>query len=213
MKKFFVVAMLTSIMLSCQESKENAVQKLPKQYDRRVGEQIPLEVANRWVNNFSGATSAGRQQSSFSVDADVLSTLLVSVEEKLGVVLHHATDESNAHHLLLFTMDVDGQLFSGDILDVSSGTMINASTAKNWATNYAEAHPATPWYHFFGSDIFSEIQSNEAFDYVDITRALNENNEEQILLFVYNTKGVQGGRSETEVLVFDKSNPCPPCSL
>lgn len=213
MKNFQVLIMLTSILLSCQESKDNAVQQLPKKYDRRVGEQIPMEVARRWVNNFSGANPAGRQQSSFSIDAEILSALLIRVEEKLGVVLHHAIDESNANHLLVFTMDNDGKLFNGDILDASSGELISASTAQTWAANYAEMHPATPWYHFFGSDIFSEIQSNEAFDYVDIARGLNENDEEQILLFVYNTKGALGGRSEAEeVIVFDKSNPCPPCS-
>jgi hypothetical protein len=212
MKKFFVFTMLMSLLLSCQEPKENAGQKLPKQYDRRVGEQIPLEVANRWANNFSGTTTTGRQQSSFSVEADVLSELLVSIDEKLGVILHHATDESNTNHLLIFTMSNDGQLFNGDILDASSGKLISATIAKSWAVNYAESHPVTPWYHFFGSDVFSEIQSNAGFDYVDIVRGLNETDEEQLLLFVYNTKVISGGRTLAEVTVYDKSSPCPPCS-
>lgn len=212
MKKFFVVTALTLAMLSCQESKE-ASQKLPKRYDRSVGEQIPLEVARRWANNFSQAHSSGRQESSFSVDAQILSSLLGSIEEKLGVILHHGVDETNTNHLLVFTMGADGELFKGDILDASTGSFINENTARKWAATYVSLHPGTPWYHFFGSDIFSEIQSNKAFEYLDIVRGLNERDEEQVLLFVYNTRGIESGRIEgNSVQVYDVSQSCPPCS-
>ncbi len=211
MKKLFIAVLITSVLTSCHESKDNT-QKFPKHFNRQVGEQIPLSVANRWVGNFSSYTK-GRTTGAYSLDAETLNDIIGDASQQLGVVIHHGLDVNNDYHPMIFAMNDDGQLFTSDILDLSTGLLVSAEQAHDWAANYSETHAATPWYHFFGSDVVREIQSNEAFNYVDIVRGLNDENEEQVLLFVYNTKGVSGGRTDGEdVTVYDASNPCPPCA-
>ncbi|HEY0652420.1 MAG TPA: hypothetical protein VGD65_04790 [Chryseosolibacter sp.] len=212
MKKIFLLLTLITCIVACQDSKD-AAQNLPRRYDPSVGSQIPLNVAYAWVANFGGSVAAGREQSSYSFSAATLGQLL-SATEGPGVVFHHATDGNGAPRMMMFTLGAEGELFQSDILDLSTGAILNAETAQQWAAAYAAAHPATPWYHFFGNDIFTEIQSNEAFEYVNVVRALNNEGEEQVLLFVYNTKNIQGGRIEgEEVTVYDVSSPCPPCEI
>lgn len=213
MKRFLLLAMLVSSVIACHESREASDQNNLKLYDKRVGEQIPLSVATRWAETFSATVPAGRTASTFSVDAAVLDQLISPVEDRLGVVFHHGLDDANEYRLMMYALDEDGQLFKNETIELSSGDNVDAATARIWANNYAESHPTTPWYHFFGSDVFVEIQSNDAFEYIDIVRGLNDESKEQVLLFVNNTKDVEGGRSVGEqVTVYDFSQPCPPCS-
>lgn len=212
MKKILLVIALGLFIIACHDSKDSAVQKLPKRYDKTVGGQIPFAVAVRWVKNFGGTITTGREQSDYSISAEALSQLLSS-NEGPGVVFHHASDENGTYHILLFTLGANGELFQSDIFDLATGQILNSVTAIAWAQNYADEHPATPSHHFFGNGIFFEIQSNPAFEYVSAVRALNEEDEEQVLLFAYNTRNLTGGRTEGEdVVVYDMSSPCPPCS-
>lgn len=204
---------LVSGIVSCHESRETSDQQNLKLYDKRVGEQIPMSVATRWAENFNAVAMAGRTSSTFSIEANVLAELINPIDERLGVVFHHGLDNSNEYHLMMYALDDDTRLFENAIIDLTTGERLDAETAKMWADQYAQVHPATPWYHFFGSDVFVEIQSNDAFDYIDIVRGLNEESKEQVLLFVYNTKGVDAGREKGEgVTVYDVSQTCPPCS-
>lgn len=214
MKRFLLPAVLVAMVFSCHEPRENTTQKIPRLYDKRVGEQISFDVATRWAKSFNTVNMTGRTSSTYALDANALAQLINPVDERLGVVLHHGLDDSNQYRLMMYALDEDSKLFKNKILDLASGDIIDGTTAKEWAANYAAEHPATPWYHFFGSDVFAEIQSNDAFEYVDIVRGLNEESKEQVLLFVYNTKGVSGGRSEgADVTVYDVSQGCPPCAV
>ena len=212
MKKFLVVTVLVSGLLSCQESKDNNMQKLPKRYDKSVGEQIPVDVAYRWIRNFNKITMAGRVSNAYSINAATLASTIGNVKGRLGVVLHHGLDDSGEHHLFMFAIDEDGVLFKNQIVDVANGGIVEEAIAKSWSNKYALEHPSTPWYHFFGSDVFSEIQSASNFSHIDIVRGLNENNAEQILLFVYKTEATSGRSQGESMIVYDLANPCPPCS-
>lgn len=213
MKKILFAVVSTILFVACHDSKDNAAQKLPKRFDSSVGGQIPLNLAYSWVKNFGGSITTGREQSPYSFSAATLSQFLVASEGP-GIVFHHATDENHVHHILMCSIADDGSLFQSDILDLSAGVLVDATTAERWAKRYADAHATTPWYHFFGNDIFEEILSNEAFEYVNVVRALSDDDQEQVLLFVYNTGEISGGRSEgQDVTVYDISSPCPPCSI
>jgi hypothetical protein len=196
MRKVLLFA-LVAFVLACQDSKDRAIQNLPLGYDKSVGEQISIDVANKWVRNIRGSLSAARGQSQYSVSEHTLAQLLDN-NEGPGVVFHNATDDTATHHILMSTLNSNGALFTGYIFDLSSGATLNSATAQIWTKNYADAYPAIPLYHFFANDIFSTVQSNEAIEYVDIVRALNDENEEQILLFVYNSKVISGGRTQGE---------------
>lgn len=212
MKKILLAVLVISFAFACHDSKDNASQQLPKRFDKSVGEQIPLNIAYAWVKNFGGSITTGREQSPYSFSAAKLSEILATSSGP-GVVFHHATDQHAAHHILMFTLTEGGELFQSDILDLSTGLIINNATAQQWAKTYADAHTTTPWYHFFGKDIFQEILSNETFEYANVVRAANDEGQEQVLLFVYNTKEISGGRTDGEdVTVYDVSYPCPPCS-
>ncbi|HEY0739889.1 MAG TPA: hypothetical protein VGD40_00455 [Chryseosolibacter sp.] len=213
MKRHLLFAVLVSCLTACLDSRETTDHKSPKLYDKGVGEQIPFSVATRWAESFNAATLAGRTASTFSLEADALAHIIDPVNERLGVVFHHGMDSNKDYRLMMYALDQDAELFKNKIVDLASGQIVDASTARAWAKQYAESHPATPWYHFFGRDVFVEIQSKEAFNYIEIVRGLNEELAEQVLLFVYNTKRIAGGKIQGEsVTVYDVSQTCPPCS-
>jgi hypothetical protein len=212
MKKILFVVIVTTFAIACQESKESTDQ-IAKAYDRKVGERIPLAVANRWANNFATLTASGRTGTPGSVDAAMLTNFIGANENILGVVFHHGLHANGDYRLMMFTIDTEGTLFKSDVLDLSTGEMISKEEAVASGERYSLQHPGTPWYHFFGSDVFAEIRAHDNFNYLDVVRGLNDSDEEQVLLFAYNTRGAAGGRTEGEdVTVYDMSNPCPPCS-
>jgi hypothetical protein len=133
MEKILLVSALALVLISGHDSKDNATQKKPKHNDKRVGEQSPFDVAKRWSKNFSQQVAAGREQSDNSVSKEMLVNILNASAGKVGVVFHHATDDTSNYPTLMFTIEDDGALFESEILDLTTVLIIDNTTARLWA--------------------------------------------------------------------------------
>jgi hypothetical protein len=207
-KSIFAVLLLT---VGCREASDDSasIQTL----DVNVGHEIPLETAERWMALYKTKSTTGRE-GSYSVTALQLENLLQPVTDKIGVAFHHATDENGVYHILLIPVSAQTSLWNSPIvIDANTNTAIDNNTAEAWAKRYKDAHAGEVWYHFFGVNMFNEITSRSDFNYFDIAPALNDNNEPQLLLLVWNNKGNStGGRSKDGgPVTYDDSNRCPPC--
>jgi hypothetical protein len=208
MKTLFFVCSMALILQSCQDSKESAD---IRKFDRNIGQQIPLETAKRWT----GRTNiSARGNSLFEISSEVLRQSLDAVDKKIGVVLQHAQDDAGAHHILIAPLQESSSVESlTTFIDANTNGFVSTTTARSWLGAYADANPNKPLYHFFGSVVFDEIVSNASFNYMEIVPAMNDNEEPQLLLFVWNNLATSSGRTQSDQLVvYDFSNPCPPCA-
>jgi hypothetical protein len=210
MKRMSAFLCLIVLLSSCHESRE--VAKVPVKFKKSIGQQIPLNVARDWVNHYKNKFNAGKERSHYSISSENLSSLLGTHDNKVGVTLHHGLDDQQQHHILILPVFDNAELWSASqAVDANSNTLISTHVASHWASSYSAKHTNEIWFHFFGIDVFTEIRSNPAFNYVSITEGLNENGR-QLLLFVHNTKNVNNGKvNEDNVTVYDVASQCPPC--
>jgi hypothetical protein len=105
---------------------------------------------------------------------------------------------------------IPGRIF----VDANTGMKISQDLAREWTQNYQNAHPGKIWFHFFGQNIFNEMMAIPFFSTLDIQPALNDLDlSHQLLLIIWNTT-ILGGRTTREgTIVYDASNPCPPCPI
>lgn len=209
----FFAALVSAFAMSCREAADNtsAATEL-RQQEVAVGQQIPLATAERWISFYKEESSKGRiQDAAYRIDAAMLKQLLDAVTDESGFALHHATDEEGVHHVLITAMGGNHNLWQAPVADANTGTLLPGSTAMAWAAKYTSTHVGQIRYHFFGMDVFNEISNNTAFNYMDIVPALNDSSEPQLLMMVWNNKGLEGGRTkEVPAVVYDVSSPCPP---
>jgi hypothetical protein len=206
MKKLIIILMVATIF-SCEDVREHNADADQK-FNRKVGGQISLETAERWISRFRSV--AGREES-FAVSSASVAALLSGVENKLGIVLHHATHDDGAHHILMIAVKDDLLLWTnGPVLDATTDQFVNESTANVWAERYKEANPSAAWSHFFGADTFEEINATPGFTQMEIVPALNDEGKPQLLLYVW-SESLSGGKMKNETLqVYDMSWVCPP---
>jgi hypothetical protein len=209
MKKLLSVLGILTALYACQDSRETTSSNTP-QFDKSIGKEIPYSVAQRWMNNLT--LNVGRVSgAAASVTTKQVTSLIT--EDVYGLAFHHTLDNRGAYHLVVVPASDTELDWRGNVLDATTGQLISGATATSWASNYATAHSSEIQYHFFGANVFNEIEavSSEA-SHVDIEPALNDEGKPQLLLLVWKNNGVTYGRTEAETLmVFDASSPCPPC--
>jgi hypothetical protein len=215
MKKNFAFIFAALLAISCREANENSI--AAEKLDANVGHQILLETAERWIGFYNSKNVNGREGSTYKVSDDQLKKVLQGSTNFLGVIFHHAIDDAGASHILVTSIGEEATLWNSSVIvDANSNSMIETAAAKRWAKKYEAAHPGEVWYHFFGAKMFNEITSNANFNYFDIAAALNDDNQPQLVLLVWNNKsGGTGGRvmDGGVVVAYDFSSPCPPCQL
>ena len=216
MKCFTGLSLLFALLLSGCETKENHAGKSGA-FNKNAGKQIPLETAMRWIENRKSQTGARTEEQQGIISAGMLREALKG-SDNIGISLHHAVDADGADHILAVTVTENSTaenplINSPFIIDTYTNAALDASTAQNWVANYTGAHPGEIQYYFFGLHIFNEILDNPAFNNMEIVAALDEKNEPQQLLFVWNdSESSSGGRTQIDLVVYDLSSKCPPCA-
>jgi hypothetical protein len=201
----FVLLILS--LSNCDERVEKNETDANNIFTKSVGGSISPEVAARWVERRRSHAS-GREQN-FNVTADKLNALLDQVDDKLGVILHHAQDPDGEHHLFITPVKSDLQSWSnGSVLDAATNEFTDALQAKNWVLDYKEKHPDGPWSHFYGIDLFDEIRAIEALNRLEIIEGEDESGKFQTLLYAW-ANDLQSGRTQEQASVFDISLICP----
>ena len=210
-------------LMSCHDSRED-VKKTTVETEvyKTIGEEIPFETGLEWIRYHNEKNSGqGRTEllSSFNVSSDKMNQLVASISNVVGMAFHHAYDENGIKHILVIPVDGSMTLWSsipGRIyVDANTGTEISQNTASAWAANYKNAHPSNIWFHFFGINTIQEMCALPFFNSVEIQPAISLLNlTPQLLLVVYNEDLIPLGRTATSPgVMYDASNPCPPCAV
>jgi hypothetical protein len=208
MKKIITCLVLFSILINCQESKENITEN---KFSKNVGQKIPTDVAERWAARFRDSNLGSKTQSNSSISANTLNSLMELLNDFNGIVFHHALDNNGHYHTLLIPFTEGTPLWNvSHVIDSESDMMIDPTLAKQWAENYIAENPNGIWSHFFGSHVFDSILSRTTFERVDLVHGSNDLSQPQVLLYVIYAATSQNGRSEGESIeVYDMSSPCP----
>lgn len=223
MKKtlYFAVALFSMSILACQDGKEEAKNIADLSYYRNIGKQIPTQTGYRWMDVYRAENHlAGREKpSGYALSKENLASLSGSVENLIGIVFHHATDDAGTHHFLLIPIDESLQIWSPDkqIIDANTDAAISYEEARQWSKNYQASNDGGILYHFFGKGVFDDLSAIPFFEYIQIEPAISDVNfTAQVLLIVNDLSvDVSSGRSEyLEAVIYDMSIKCPDdCSL
>jgi hypothetical protein len=226
MKSSVVFATLCAALFltSCQENKEDVRNPLSqKDFYKTIGEAIPFETGMEWIDNYRHQVSGGGRTEGllgYSVSRYEMNVLLSSIEDPVGVSFHYGTDLLGITHIVIIPVDASMSLWSsipGRIfVDANTGAEIPQSVASSWAAAYRNAHPNDIWFHFFGKNIFDDIEALPYFDEIDIERGTNtvELTPELLLVIWNNTLNLGLGRTmDQHATVYDASNACPPCAV
>ncbi|HEY0655853.1 MAG TPA: hypothetical protein VGD65_22110 [Chryseosolibacter sp.] len=223
MKKslYFLVALFAISVLACQDGKDQAKDLADFSFYRNIGKRIPTETGYRWMDVYrTNLKLAGREKpSGYALSKENLAALSASVENLVGIVFQHGTDDSGAHHFVLIPIDESLQIWTSGklIIDANTDSPVSPEEARQWAKNYQAGNPGSIMYHFFGKHVFDELSTISFFEYIQIEPAINDVNfAPQVLLIVNDlTADVSSGRSQyEEAVVYDMSSACPThCSL
>ncbi len=212
---------LAMSLFTCQDSRDAVTSPSETDFYKTVGEEIPFETGMQWIDYYQDQNNSSGRASLFEnyeVSAGQVESILSSVSNVVGVAFHYGTDVWGTKHIILIPVETSLSLWSsipGRIyVDANSGNTISQSTAQSWATNYKNAHPSDIWFHFFGANIFDDIQAVPYFEHLDIEPGINVLNlTPQLLLVVWNEDLILGRSQDEEGRTFDASNPCPPCGI
>lgn len=219
----FATAMLLVLsVFSCQDTKENLRDPLSeKDVYKTVGEAIPYETGMEWIEFYKRQQhDQGRLDllTPYNISATQVDALLNSVPDLVGVAFHYGIDEFGRTHIVAIPVDGSLSLWSADgrvLIDANTNSRVSLDIAKSWAENYQKLHADAIWFHFFGKNVFDSMRAIPYFDDVNIEPAINVLNlQPQLLLVINNDDLVSFGRTADETgIVYDASNPCPPCAV
>jgi hypothetical protein len=221
--KNLIITMISVLMLSgcSQEVNENTLTERQNKIDRTTGEQIPLQVADRWIQAYNSQyENSGRVANTnhYAISAAEIQSL--ANPNLFGIAFHHALDNNGIHHILAIGIDETKHLWSTvnnrPCIDANNNTLIERSIAKEWTENYKASHPSEVWYHFFGQDTFNEMKNIAFFKEVEIVPALNDEQVPQLLLVIEDLDSRESSRmmdtdNPESIIVYDKGGVCPPC--
>jgi hypothetical protein len=219
---FYFALSLALSMVTCQETRDELNKPITeKDIYKTIGEEIPFETGMQWIKYYQDQQSGqGRTEllSSYIVSSEQMQEMEASVTDLVGVAFHHAIDDNGEKHIILIPLDgtlrlwtsISGRIF----VDANTGEEISQSVAAAWAQNYKDQNPYKVWFHFFGKDIFDQMNALPFFNSVDIQPGVNILNlTPQLLLVVWNDDLISIGRTQdSPAVVYDASNACPPCA-
>src|SRR5688572_10121147 len=172
-RSMFVMVMYFGLsLLACQDTKEDI--KPNNESLKAVGEQIPFETGMQWIDFYKEKNhdEQGRLGlSSYSVSDVQVQAMLQSVTDIVGVSFHYGIDHLGTKHIIVIPVDQSLKLWSaipGRVyVDANSGEQISQDIASAWAARYRNQHPNSVWFHFFGQQIFDEIQAIPYFNSIE----------------------------------------------
>jgi hypothetical protein len=224
----FSIVFLAMSLFACQDAKDDVRKNISDlAYYRNIGKQIPNEQGQRWLELYrskNNMNTSGRiDLLGYSLSKENLADMSNSVAGFTGVAFHHAKDYFGQHHFLAIPIGESLQVWDGSagkiIIDTNTDTQISGSTARLWAANYEASHPNDYWFHYFGRNVFDEMNLLTFFDAMQIEPALSDLDlSPQLLLIVSDLDlgllGLSLGRTKTEeTVVYDVSSACPPCAV
>lgn len=199
------------LMLGCRNEAEKndtaSAQTGASKLNASVGQEIPLETAQRWIASYNKEKTSGRVGGLYRLTASTMNLMLQAMPNRTGVTLHNATDDIGTHHILVTAVEVSAGLWTSPVVvDANINIVIEKKTAMAWAKKYISTHPKETQYNFFGDYLFRQITANPDFNYMDMVPALNDVGAPQLLLLVWNNAN---GRVAKHPVVYDLSSPCP----
>lgn len=224
----FSIVFLALSLLACQDAKDDVRKNISDlAHYRNIGKQIPNEQGQRWLELYrskNNIVSNGRiDLLGYSLSKENLAVMSSSVDGFTGVAFHHATDYFGQHHFLAIPIGESLGVWDASpgkvIIDTNTDTQISGSTARLWAANYEASHPGDYWFHYFGRNVFDQMNLLTFFDAMQIEPALSDLDlTPQLLLIVSDLDldilGLSLGRTNNnETVVYDASSPCPPCGV
>jgi lambda repressor-like predicted transcriptional regulator len=206
MKKVTSLLAILLLLINCQESKDSTPANQVSPFNRNVGKQISMDVAERWMNRYKEKNNAAKTEDHQGITEAQLSTILTPLDDKLGVSFHRAIDKTGEYHILVVPIKEGQSTWSSEqILDATNNVLIDAQTAEDWADRYKNENPDGIWSHFFGIHVFES-----EFDTIQLVDALNDQDAPQLLLFISRNSNAYNGRIQGDgVEVYDASVPCP----
>jgi hypothetical protein len=216
----FTILFVIISLLGCQDMKDSGTGIKDLSHYQNIGNQIPVETGERWIEAYNKANNIEASRSilsPYAISDDHMAAAIESVPNLLGMAFHHAIDDWGFHHFIVTPVDESFNLWNGIpgriYLDANTDTEISASEARQWTARYENAHPNEVWYHFFGKNIFDEIPTIPYFNELNIVPALNDLDlSPQLLLIILNDGILFNGRLKGDgSVVYDASSPCPPC--
>jgi hypothetical protein len=223
MNRYLTYLILGSGLLftTCQVSRDENNQPISEADTYRlIGEEIPFETGMEWIDYYQDQQSQGGRVnllSNYGVSNSVMTSLLGSVENLVGVAFHYGIDDAGDQHVIVIPVDESLRLWADTpgriFVDANSGEPISQDLAYAWASAYKNQFPSSIWFHFFGGRVFNHMCSLPFFNDVVIAPAISLLNwKPQLLLVVYNEALEIGRTKDTPGIIYDASNACPPCA-
>lgn len=210
------------LFVTCQDTKEDLKSPISsKDTYKTVGEAIPFETGMKWIAYYHDQQAAqGRTEllASYSISDTKVAELVASTQNIVGVAFHYGLDDNGTKHIIAIPVDETLRLWTsipGRIyVDANTGTNVSQSVADAWAQNFKDENPDDVWFHFFGINIINDMSALPFFDSVDIHQGINILGlTPELLLVVYNDLLGIGRSQDDPGMVYDASNPCPPCQV
>jgi hypothetical protein len=202
--------------------------------DGTEGDPISLDVATRWIANYTNQ-NGGKVTGQF-FGARALQKML-SQNGSMGIRFYYSLDGSNNSVVVATAANGTGQDFSSSFktkarnssiaFDATSSTLTAMSTtdtdsvstdvSTNWKGNYVQANPSGIQAHFFGYQLITQILSQTGCIGIRCYYALNDSGVQQLLLVGVTNNGqnilpqsLSAGRTTGgDGTVGDMSLPCP----
>ena len=209
MKKLLYLAAISLLTFTCKDQHE--IEQQQSKLNERVGSQISLETAERWTQRFNqrGVQQNSRQKSDEPIPSAYLYDYLTDIESKIGVAFHYGLDINNEIHVLVIKYNQDVR-WEDTAFDTKTKSILDKASARELCDRFKSVNSEGPWSHFIGRDIIVSILEKQNFNSFQLIPAINDQNEKQLLLYVW-LKEISNGRTLDQTLeVFDKTNPCPP---
>ncbi len=202
-------------------------------FDGTEGDPIPLDVASRWIANYT-SNNLGALTAHFFGNKTL--EKLLSKNGCMGLRFYYSVDESSKPNLLVMGADGTGQDFSSDFrtkgknssvaLNIGAsfnntfsgaeGDSIVLDASKQWLAHYNSDNPNGIQAHFFGHEIINQILSQNGCVGIRCYYALNDAGIQQLLLVGVTSSGqnilpqsLNGGRTTGDGTIADMSLPCP----
>jgi hypothetical protein len=162
-------------------------------FSKKVGAPIDTEKADRWILNYKKLYGISK---SYNIESAKITTVL-SQPGCIGISLHYSTDENKNLHILPIGVNDSGKIITSDKVAIENG-YVDWRTAQQWIANYSG--PATS--HFFGTNTFNRLISEQKTVVINVTLALNDGLDPVLIL--------ANAASTSSDFKEDDSITCPP---
>jgi hypothetical protein len=209
MKKLFYFSVFTFLLFTCRDPHE--FKQCQSLFNERIGAQISIETANRWVERMKSTEYTGfsRMKLDEPIPSSYLYDYLADIESKLGIAFHYGSDLDGEMHLLIIKYDNETR-WSETIFDTKTKLIISNSEAHALCDRFRTLKTSGPWSHFFGKNLIVDILSKSNFISFQLIPGINDEDEQQLLFHVWLDQNPLNGRTlESQLEVYDKGFPCP----